>query len=103
MAERAGSLDANIRGHRVNPLGGLGADLPSLRALAFNGGKAFKLGGAQFGPDAEVALIPLPSSSPAHAAVSFERKLEAWRKITPYLVLPSVTARRGRLGPEGIG
>lgn len=85
MAERAGSLDASIRNHRVNALRGLAADLPSLRVLAFNGGAAFKLGGAQFGPDADVGLIPLPSSSPAYAAMPFERKLAEWRRLTPYL------------------
>ncbi|MDB5482599.1 MAG: DNA-deoxyinosine glycosylase, partial [Caulobacteraceae bacterium] len=48
-ANRAGSLDANIRGHQPNALAALVATLPSLGVVAFNGGKASGLGRKQLG------------------------------------------------------
>lgn len=81
-AERAGSLDAAIRNHAANDLQGLVASLPSLRTIGFNGATAAKIGRAQLGALAErYRLVPLPSSSPAHAALSFEAKLELWRQL----------------------
>ena len=82
-AERSGSLDAAIRSPEAADLRGLVADLPDLRAVAFNGGLAARLGGrilAEAGP----ALITLPSSSPAHAR-PFEDKLAAWRDLAIWL------------------
>ncbi|HEX4179668.1 MAG TPA: DNA-deoxyinosine glycosylase, partial [Caulobacteraceae bacterium] len=43
-ADRIGSLDANIRGHSPNDLDALARRLPALRAIAFNGGTAAKIG-----------------------------------------------------------
>ena len=69
IKERIGSLDTKIRNHRSNALAEFAATLPNLRAIAFNGGKASNLGRRQLGPEPGYALITLPSSSPAHAAV----------------------------------
>lgn len=79
-AERAGSLDANIRGHEANSLADFAATLPSLRAFAFNGGKAWNIGRRQLGPDSRYMLVSLPSSSPAHTA-PFERKQAEWARL----------------------
>ncbi len=86
-ARRGGSLDARIRDHTPNALAALAAGLPALRAIGFNGAKAFSLGRRQF-EAAEVELIALPSSSPAHA-VPFEHKLGVWMRLRPYLAPPS--------------
>lgn len=83
-AERVGSLDTNIRNHRSNALAEFAATLPSLRAIAFNGGKASGIGRKQLGPDPGHTLVTLPSSSPAHA-VSFERKHDEWRALERFL------------------
>lgn len=83
-AERVGSLDTNIRNHQPNTLGAFAAGLPSLRAIAFNGGKASDVGRKQLGDDTGYDLITLPSSSPAHA-VPFERKLEQWRTLAAFV------------------
>lgn len=78
-AHRPGSLDAAIRQERTNDLIGLIATLPDLKAIAFNGGTAAKLGlKAVAGASAEIERIALPSSSSAHAALSLERKAAAW-------------------------
>ena len=77
-AERPGSLDAAIRRPEAADLRGLVAGLPELRAVAFNGGTAARLGRAVLaGLPEGVALIDLPSSSPAHARPLAE-KAAAW-------------------------
>lgn len=78
-AERPGSLDAAIRDPAANDLLALVETLPALRAVAFNGGTAAKLGGKLIRD--RVATLALPSSSPAHAARTFEQKAEAWGRL----------------------
>ncbi|MEO7177615.1 MAG: DNA-deoxyinosine glycosylase [Allosphingosinicella sp.] len=83
-ATRRGSLDGAIRGHRANDLADLAARLPDLRAVGFNGGKSAALGSVQLAGRADLALIALPSSSPAYTR-PFEEKLAAWMKLAPHL------------------
>ncbi len=83
-ATRRGSLDGAIRGHRANDLADLAARLPELRAVGFNGGKSASLGTAPLAARGDLALIPLPSSSPAHTR-PFEEKLAGWMKLAAYL------------------
>ena len=83
-AERPGSLDAAIRRPEAADLRALTASLPNLRAVAFNGGKAARLGRAVLAPAPGVALIDLPSSSPAHAR-PFEQKAAAWERLADWI------------------
>ena len=83
-ATRRGSLDAAIRDHSANNLAALADTLPELRAVAFNGGKSAALGRPALAMRTDLALIRLPSSSPAYT-LPFEEKLVAWRQLTPYL------------------
>jgi double-stranded uracil-DNA glycosylase len=83
-AVRRGSLDGAIRGHEANPLPALVARLPALRAVGFNGGKSAALGMKQLTGPPALALVPLPSSSPAYT-LPFEAKLEAWLKLRDFL------------------
>ena len=76
-AERPGSLDAAIRRPEAADLRGLVRTLPRLRAVAFNGGSAAKLGRAVLADATDAVLIDLPSSSPAHAR-PFGEKAAAW-------------------------
>lgn len=77
--EREGSLDTSIREAEVNDFIGLARRLPRLAALAHNGGESFKHAGhvSALG----LPACKLPSSSPANASWSFERKLAAWRDV----------------------
>jgi TDG/mug DNA glycosylase family protein len=84
-ATRKGSLDADIRLHAASDLADLVATLPRLRAAAFNGGTSARIGRAQLGGSEGIALVDLPSSSPAYASVPFERKLETWLRLRAYL------------------
>ena len=84
-AERPGSLDAAIRAPEAADLRGLVSALPALRAVAFNGGKAAKLGRAVLADRPEgIALIDLPSSSPAHTR-PFADKAAAWAALAGHL------------------
>ena len=76
---REGSLDSAIEDAKPNDLAGLVARLPSLRAIAHNGGESARAMRAT-----RVLGLPvhrLPSTSPANASWSFERKLAAWRVV----------------------
>jgi len=106
--EREGSLDSSIRKPQVNDFSQLRHWCPDLRAIAHNGGESFKharhvsaaLAGiersagppqASSAPSGGSALHEvnsvgvlfhkLPSTSPANASWSFERKLAAWREV----------------------
>ncbi|HYD13614.1 MAG TPA: DNA-deoxyinosine glycosylase [Allosphingosinicella sp.] len=84
-ATRDGSLDAAIRLHEASDLAALVATLPELRAIGFNGATSARIGRRQLGPALDLALIDLPSSSPAYASLSFERKRDAWLALAAYL------------------
>jgi len=83
-AERPGSLDAAIRRPEAADLRGLVATLPALRAVAFNGATAARLGRVVLAGATDLALIDLPSSSPAHAR-PFEEKAAAWQVLAGQL------------------
>lgn len=75
---RPGSLDADIRDAEPNDLAGLVATLPRLALIAHNGGesaRAMRITRALGRP-----VLRLPSTSPANASWSFERKCAAWRQ-----------------------
>ena len=82
-AHRAGSLDQAIRAAAHNPLDQLHRDFPSLRAVAFNGATAAKLGRRLLGETAGITLIDLPSSSAANTA-PFAAKAEAWARLAQF-------------------
>ncbi|MBS1187801.1 MAG: DNA-deoxyinosine glycosylase [Burkholderiaceae bacterium] len=77
--ERSGSLDAAIRQPQFNDFAPLHARCPQLQRVCFNGQTSGK-----FAPSFAAAgfeTLVLPSSSPANAQLSFEQKLERWRKL----------------------
>ncbi len=80
--EREGSLDSAIRNAVVNDFASLKAQCPQLQLIVHNGGESFRhaeLVRASLGAD-HFPLVKLPSTSPANASWSFERKLLAWRE-----------------------
>lgn len=83
-AVRQGSLDAGIREAEHAPLTGLVATLPRLRAVGFNGKTSARIGRPQLA-GSSLALLDLPSSSPAHAAMSFAEKRERWLELKQFL------------------
>ena len=85
--EREGSLDSAIRAARLNDFAGLLARCPRLSGIAHNGGESFRHARAlaraltEAGCGDRVQLHRLPSSSPANASWSFDRKRAAWQDV----------------------
>jgi hypoxanthine-DNA glycosylase len=77
--EREGSLDSAIRMPVPNDLARLTALAPGLQAVAHNGGESAR--SRRLVERLGVAVHTLPSTSPANASWSFERKLAAWREV----------------------
>lgn len=77
--EREGSLDTAIREPVLNDLPRLKALAPGLRAVTHNGGESARSRRVTEGLGLDVHR--LPSTSPANASWSFERKLAAWRDV----------------------
>jgi len=87
QAHRSGSLDSSIRARDDNDLLGLLARYPHIRALAFNGGTAARLGIKVLGGQASnYQIVDLPSSSPAYT-LSYAEKAMRWQALLPILVL----------------
>lgn len=81
QAQRAGSLDSNIRARDDNDLRALLARYPAIQTIAFNGGTAYKLGMKVLGGDAaRYRIVALPSSSPAHTR-PYAEKLAQWQVL----------------------
>lgn len=83
-AFRPGSLDSAIRDGEAAALADLAASLPDLRAVAFNGKAASRTGRAIL-EGTSLPLVDLPSSSPAHAALSLADKQAAWLVLQRFL------------------
>ena len=76
---RQGSLDSAIREAVPNDLPGLARRLPRLQAIAHNGAESARA--MRVTAALGLPVHRLPSSSPAHASWSFDRKLAAWRAV----------------------
>ena len=81
---RTGSMDAAIDmdSAKVNDIKALLQRHPSINVICFNGSTAEKVFKKRVLPslgDFSVKYIRLPSTSPAHASMSFENKVMAWR------------------------
>ena len=83
-AQRTGSLDASIREAEHNPLEELAASLPDLRAVGFNGATSARIGMPQLAYTG-LALVPLPSSSPAYATMRLAEKEKLWDQLREFL------------------
>ena len=85
---RAGSLDSAIQKSSVqtNDFNALFSQNPKIRRIFFNGAFAEQSYRKHVLPHllkdhADIVMLRLPSTSPAHAGLCFEDKLDAWRVI----------------------
>ncbi len=77
--EREGSLDSAIERAQFNDLASLRELAPRLQGIAHNGGESARA--IKHTQSLGVVVHRLPSTSPANASWSFERKLAAWRTV----------------------
>jgi hypoxanthine-DNA glycosylase len=75
--QRVGSLDSAIEHAELNDLASLRRRAPRLSGVAHNGAESARARSLTLALG--VAVLRLPSTSPANASWSFERKLAAWR------------------------
>jgi TDG/mug DNA glycosylase family protein len=87
--DRPGSLDASIKRDTVeaNDIPGLLVEYPGIKAVACNGATSANYFRKLVMPQiaAEIELLPMPSTSPANAGMSFAHKLAAWRRLLDYI------------------
>ena len=81
---RKGSLDANIEGKsaKANDFQAFLREHQGIEVVCFNGAAAERCYKAHVLPtlkDCRAKYVRLPSSSPAHASLSFDEKVAAWR------------------------
>ena len=74
---REGSLDSAIVDAQLNDLASLTRIAPGLRAIVHNGGESARA--MRHTRALGLPVLRLPSTSPANASWSFEKKLAAWR------------------------
>ncbi len=77
--EREGSLDADIRAAELNDFAAVQRQCPLLEAVAHNGGESYRH--AKHTSAFGLPVYKLPSTSPANASWSFDRKLAAWAEV----------------------
>jgi hypoxanthine-DNA glycosylase len=84
-ARRIASADSTIAGEIPNAIDALLEAHPAIRAIAFNGSGARRLYDRHFPRRAELHYLALPSTSPAHARLSFADKLACWVSLREVL------------------
>jgi len=77
--EREGSLDADIRAAELNDFAWVQRQCPRLEGIAHNGGESYRH--AKHTSVFGLPVYKLPSTSPANASWSFDRKLAAWAEV----------------------
>lgn len=82
--ERKGSLDSEIRNEEANRIGELLQNYPNIKSIFCNGQKSYKNLQKILPKDFYLPIIALPSTSPAHASLKYEEKLEKWKLINEF-------------------
>ena len=77
---RPGSADSRIRNPVPNDIAGFVRAHPSVRLIALNGSTASRLY-HRFAMVHGIPSVTLPSTSPAHAAVTFGEKVRQWEVV----------------------
>ena len=80
-AHREGSLDSNIKDESPNDIEGLIKNYDSIKVIGFNGKKSEKMFYKYFTENLEIKYVPLPSTSPANMAISFEDICARWSQL----------------------
>ena len=82
---RHGSLDTAIIQEIPNELNSLLDQYPNIRTIAFNGQKAATLFRKYFEHREGIAYLTLPSTSPANASISRDKKMDLWMGLRAFI------------------
>tara|TARA_B110000438_G_scaffold74485_1_gene74587 strand:+ start:1127 stop:1612 length:486 start_codon:yes stop_codon:yes gene_type:complete len=80
-AHRKGSLDSNIKNEAPNDIESLIDKYISIKVIGFNGKKSEQMFYKYFTEKEEINYVPLPSTSPANMAISFEDICTRWSDL----------------------
>lgn len=80
-AHREGSLDSNIKNEAPNDIESLIDKYISIKVIGFNGKKSEQMFYKYFTEKEEINYVPLPSTSPANMAISFEDICTRWSDL----------------------
>lgn len=102
--ERPGSLDSSIlvASEVPNDIPALLETHPTIEAIALNGAKAQAVFARRIGPAIaaerleRIALLALPSTSPANASIPRAEKLERWRELLRFTPQGNLRLPRAR-------
>ena len=105
--QREGAGDSEIRCVTPNKIHQLLKAHPNIRKIFVNGKTAERLFKLHFSKEVKVPVACLPSTSPAHAAMSFQEKLKRWSFLRRWIRVssrrrssePSVFEETLRMGP----
>jgi len=81
VADRGGSLDANMLNEIPNDLDKLLNDYPKIRLIGLNGSKAVNLFDKYFNKRQHIVYYNLSSTSGANTSITLEMSCNQWRKI----------------------
>jgi hypoxanthine-DNA glycosylase len=81
--KRESSLDSSLEDETVNDIPALLEANPNIKKVAFTGKKAEALFKTHFS-HLDIETFYLPSPSPAYAAMKFEDKVQAYKKVLGY-------------------
>jgi hypoxanthine-DNA glycosylase len=81
---RDGAADSTIRATTPNDIPGLLARHPGIHTIFCNGTTSARLFARYFGGTITVPMIPLPSTSPAHATMPYAVKRARWTIVVAH-------------------
>jgi hypoxanthine-DNA glycosylase len=81
--KRESSLDSSLEDETVNDIPALLEANPNIKKVAFTGKKSEALFKTHFS-HLDIETFYLPSPSPAYAAMKFEDKVQAYKKVLGY-------------------
>jgi len=83
---RPGSLDSSISDEVPNDIKAFISEHPHLKAIGCNGKEAARMFKKYIVSIENVEMISLPSTSPANAGISWEKKVEEWSRLKEFIL-----------------
>ena len=78
--DKGNSSDTNLKNIEVNDFKKLLQEYPNIEFIAFTGKKAEAIFNKKY-KNLEIEKVTLPSTSPAHASMTFEEKLQKYKAV----------------------
>lgn len=97
---REGAADSTIRATSPNDIPGLLARHPGIHTIFCNGATSARLFARYFSSTIAVPMVPLPSTSPAHATMPYATKRGHWTVVVEHARVARRPAARTARAPR---